>query len=102
MNLPLPVALAHARLTMETVKPSEVDSPASATAAYEAQNQLSDLIDSPSLGWKVGATSAVSQEKLGVKAPICGPVFERTAIPNFRPDDRAEFPRCALFFTDYR
>ena len=78
MNLPLPVALAHARLTMETVKPSEVDSPASATAAYEAQNQHSDLIDSPSLGWKVGATSAVSQEKLGVKAPICGPVFERT------------------------
>jgi len=80
VSLPLPVALAHSRLTMDKVQASEVDTPESATAAYDVQNQLSELIDSPALGWKVGATSPASQEKLGVKTPICGPVFERTIL----------------------
>ena len=78
VSLPLPVALAHARLVMDAVQSSEVETPGSASLAYDAQDQLSDLIDSPSAGWKVGATSPASQHKLGVKAPICGPVFERT------------------------
>lgn len=87
VSLPLPVALAHARLTMDKVRASEVDIPESATAAYDAQHQLSDLIDSPTVGWKVGATSPSSQTKLGVKTPICGPMFERTI---FQSGDKAE------------
>ena len=53
VSLPLPVALAHARLVMDTVRASEVEPPESASLAYDAQDQLSDLIDSPSAGWKV-------------------------------------------------
>ena len=78
MNLTLPVVLAHSRLTMEKIDVNDVVIPESAALAYAAQDQLIGLIDSPVVGWKVGATSTASQEKLGVKAPICGPIFERT------------------------
>ena len=80
MNLPLPVVLAHARLTMNAVTLADVEVPKSAALAYDAQEQLIDLIDSPLVGWKVGATGPASQTKLGVKTPICGPVFQRTLI----------------------
>ena len=78
VTLPLPVTLAHARLAMELVDQSELLVPESASAAYETQDLLCQLIESPVIGWKVGATGPASQAKLGVKAPICGPVFERT------------------------
>ena len=91
MSLPLPVALAHARLVMDTVQPSDVETPESASLAYDAQEQLTDLIDSPSAGWKVGATSPASQEKLGVKAPICGPVFQRTIFDSGDSVDLSSF-----------
>jgi len=80
VNLPLPVVLAHARLAMDTVNFSDVEVPASASVAYDAQEQLIGLVDSTLVGWKVGATSPASQAKLGVKAPICGPVFQRTLV----------------------
>ena len=88
---PLPVALAHARLVMDTLRSSEVETPESASLAYDVQDQLSDLIDSPSAGWKVGATSPVSQEKLGVKTPICGPVFQRTIFDSGDSVDLSAF-----------
>ena len=91
MSLPLPVALAHARLVMDAVRSSEVETPGSASLAYDAQDELSDLIDSPSTGWKVGATSPASQHKLGVKAPICGPVFERTMFDSGGSVDLSDF-----------
>lgn len=91
VSLPLPVALAHARLVMDAVRSSEVETPGSASLAYDAQDQLSDLIDSPSTGWKVGATSPASQHKLGVKAPICGPVFERTMFDSGGSVDLSDF-----------
>ena len=80
LNLPLPVALAHARLTMDALNFSDLNVPASAALAYDAQEQLIGLIDSPLVGWKVGATNPASQSKLQVKSPICGPVFERTLV----------------------
>ncbi|MDP7068701.1 MAG: fumarylacetoacetate hydrolase family protein [Acidimicrobiales bacterium] len=91
MTLPLPVTLAHARLTMEAVDSSEVAVPESASLAYDAQDQLRELIDSPVVGWKVGATGPASQTKLGVKAPICGPVFERTLFESGSSVDVSEF-----------
>jgi 2-keto-4-pentenoate hydratase len=80
VNLPLPVVLAHARLAMDTVNSSDVEVPTSASLAYGAQEQLIGLVDSALVGWKVGATNAASQGMLGVKTPICGPVFERTLV----------------------
>ena len=80
VSLPLPVTLAHARLAMDLVDPSELAVPESASLAYEAQESLCELIESPVIGWKVGATGPASQAKLGVRAPICGPVFERTLL----------------------
>jgi len=76
---------------MDAVRTSEVETPGSASLAYDAQDQLSDLIDSPSTGWKVGATSPASQHKLGVKAPICGPVFERTMFDSGGSVDLSDF-----------
>ena len=80
VNLPLPVVLAHARLAMDMVTVSDVEVPHSALLAYDAQEQLIGLVDSALVGWKVGATSSASQGMLGVKTPICGPVFERTLV----------------------
>jgi len=76
---------------MDAVRSSEVETPGSASLAYDAQDELSDLIDSPSTGWKVGATSPASQHKLGVKAPICGPVFERTMFDSGGSVDLSDF-----------
>ena len=65
---------------MDIVTVSDVEVPNSASLAYDAQEQLIGLVDSALVGWKVGATSSASQELLGVKTPICGPVFERTLV----------------------
>ena len=91
VTLPLPVALAHARLAMDAVDSSEVAVPESASLAYDAQDQLCELIDSPVIGWKVGATGPASQAKLGVKTPICGPVFERTLLESGSSVNVSEF-----------
>lgn len=64
----------------EAVPDGEVEIPGSAGEAYDVQDQLTDLLESQVVGWKVGATSEVVQERLGVKAPIAGRVHERTLL----------------------
>ncbi len=80
MPPPLAVTLAHARLLAEAVTEGDVTVPSSASEAYDAQDQLTSLLDTPVVGWKVGATSEVVQERLGVKAPIAGRVHEKTLL----------------------
>jgi 2-keto-4-pentenoate hydratase len=67
-------------MVVELVPEDEVDVPESATAAYAVQDQLTNLLPSSVVGWKIGATSSVSQERLGVKAPISGRVHQRTLL----------------------
>lgn len=78
MGLPLAVALAHARLTGHSIDESEVTVPETASTAYEIQDRLIELVDQPVVGWKIGATSEATRRRLGLKAPIAGPVFAST------------------------
>lgn len=80
MLLPLAVALAHARLVLEPVDQDDVDVPTSASDAYAIQDDLTALLPTPVIGWKIGATGAAAQDRLGVKAPIAGRVYERTLL----------------------
>ena len=50
--------------------------PDNATDAYEIQDHLAGIVDSPVFGWKVGATNAKSQEMLGANAPFGGRMFD--------------------------
>ncbi len=88
---PLAVTLAHARLVSEPVDESELEVPATAADAYAVQDQLTNLLPSSAVGWKIGATSAPAQERLGVKAPIAGRVHERTLLDNGSTVDVGEF-----------
>lgn len=82
MPLPLAVSLAHARIALATVDETDVDVPASAKDAYLVQDELAHLVSADSIGWKIGATSDVAQERLGLKAPIAGRVFADTLLTN--------------------
>ena len=78
MSVPLAVALAHARMAMQSLSLDDVVIPDSASSSYAVQDQLISLLASPQIGWKVGATGPTSQQKLGVKTPLAGPVFATT------------------------
>ena len=62
MSVPLAVALAHARMTMQSLSLDDVAIPDSASNSYAIQDQLISLLASPQIGWKVGATGPTSQQ----------------------------------------
>ncbi|MDG1198497.1 MAG: fumarylacetoacetate hydrolase family protein [Actinomycetota bacterium] len=78
MSIPLAVSLAHARMAMQSLSLDDVTVPNSASSSYAIQDELISLLASPQIGWKVGATGQASQQKLGVKTPLVGPVFDTT------------------------
>lgn len=88
---PLAVTLAHARMVVELIPEDDVDVPESASAAYAVQDQLTNLLPSSVVGWKIGATSAATQERLGVKAPISGRVHQRTMLESGSTVDVTDF-----------
>jgi 2-keto-4-pentenoate hydratase len=90
--LPLQISLAHARIAGETIAEASVVVPESAAAAYAVQDQLIGLIDSPLVGWKIGASSSAVQQRLGLKAPIAGPVFANTLHESGVTLERDDYP----------
>ncbi|MFT5530067.1 MAG: 2-keto-4-pentenoate hydratase [Candidatus Poriferisodalaceae bacterium] len=92
MPLPLQISLAHARIAGETVAAESSPVPGSAAEAYAVQDQLINLIDSPVVGWKIGATSTAMQERLGLRAPISGPIFANSLFESGTTLERDSYP----------
>lgn len=56
--------------------------PDSIDEAYVIQDALIRAMDSPVVGWKVGATAAAARKRLGLDEPFSGPIFEQCALPS--------------------
>jgi 2-keto-4-pentenoate hydratase len=50
--------------------------------AQTIQRVAFELLDSPSVGWKVGATNPAAREKLGIGAPFFGPMPQSGVMDN--------------------
>ncbi|MEO1321059.1 MAG: hypothetical protein AAFV30_10900, partial [Pseudomonadota bacterium] len=82
------------RLRLARATTDELDAtlqPAGIAEAYEIQDRMIRLTGQRPAGWKVGATSGVIQDKLGVSEPIAGPLYEQTIFPAPAELSAAEF-----------
>ena len=52
------------------------DAPSTEAAAYEIQDQTSEIADSSIVGWKIGATSEALYPVLGIDKPFLGPLYD--------------------------
>jgi 2-keto-4-pentenoate hydratase len=75
-------ALWAARTNGDVVAVAPSQAPATAAAAYEVQTALIRLAGLRQVGWKIGATTAATQELLNVDEPLLGPLF----APHCHPD----------------
>jgi 2-keto-4-pentenoate hydratase len=75
-------ALWGARLKGDVIAVESSQAPATAAAAYEVQAALIRLAGLRQVGWKIGATTAATQELLNVDEPLLGPLF----APHCHPD----------------
>ncbi|MEM8775186.1 MAG: fumarylacetoacetate hydrolase family protein [Pseudomonadota bacterium] len=67
--------IADARLRGEKLTQYPGDPPVDLRAAYRVQQEMADHMGSRVVGWKVGVTSDVAQDTLGVAHPLAGPLF---------------------------
>jgi 2-oxo-3-hexenedioate decarboxylase len=70
-------ALAEARADGRKLSEPPGPDPSGWEEAYAIQDALIAMSDSAVVGWKIGATSKIAQERLGVDGPFSGPVFAR-------------------------
>src|SRR4029453_9679515 len=78
----LPQALWAPRTTGPVIPVGPPQAPATAAAAYEVQAAMIGLAGLTRVGWKLGATTAATQELLNVDEPLVGPLF----APHVHPD----------------
>lgn len=78
-------------MVTELIPEAEVPVPDSAKDAYLVQDELTGLLPTEVVGWKIGATSSAAQQRLGVKAPISGRVHERTLLESGTVVDASTF-----------
>lgn len=50
--------------------------PADLVEGYRVQDEMAEAMGRPVIGWKIGLTSHAAQEAMGVREPICGPLFD--------------------------
>ncbi|MEL6298828.1 MAG: fumarylacetoacetate hydrolase family protein [Pseudomonadota bacterium] len=87
------------RLRLARATTDELDAtlqPAGIAEAYEIQDRMIRLTGQRPAGWKVGATSGVIQDKLGVSEPIAGPLYEQSMFPAPAELAAAEFSHHAI------
>src|SRR5262245_17550696 len=93
-------ALWAARTNGAVIAIEPAQAPATAAAAYEVQAALIRLAGLTRVGWKLGATTAATQELLNVDEPLVGPLFaphvhpdgaEVTLVAGHRPGLESEF-----------
>jgi 2-keto-4-pentenoate hydratase len=75
MTAMLAEALWAARINGDVIPVKPPQQPATAAAAYEVQTAMIGLAGLTQVGWKIGATTAATQELLGVDEPLLGPLF---------------------------
>jgi 2-keto-4-pentenoate hydratase len=75
-------ALWAARIKGDVIAVEPAQAPATAAAAYEVQAAMIRLAGLRQVGWKIGATTAATQELLSVDEPLVGPLF----APHCHPD----------------
>jgi 2-keto-4-pentenoate hydratase len=75
-------ALWAARIEGDVIAVEPAQAPATAAAAYEVQAAMVKLAGLTQVGWKIGATTAATQELLAVDEPLLGPLF----APHCHPD----------------
>ena len=69
--------LAKARLAGTLMAKPQLE--VTSKEAYDLQERVSQLLDSTTIGWKVGSTSAEAQARLGTDEPGAGRLLERFA-----------------------
>jgi len=74
-------ALASARLDGTKLAADMGPPPNSLEQAYALQDEMIDAIGVPLVAWKIGATNAEIQGKLGTDGPLYGPLFDRWIYP---------------------
>ncbi len=74
--------LAHARLAGERLADYPAPMPQTLDEAYEIQNQVTSLLGTPIVGWKIGATSKTVRERLGIEEPLSGPLLQNSVLPS--------------------
>jgi 2-keto-4-pentenoate hydratase len=82
MAATLAAELWVARIDGEVIAVEPWQRPATAAAAYEVQAAMVRLAGLTQVGWKIGATTAATQELLAVDEPLLGPLF----APHCHPD----------------
>ncbi|PCJ86207.1 MAG: hypothetical protein COA52_15295 [Hyphomicrobiales bacterium] len=68
--------LAKARLNAKRLDDYPCPPPQTMEEAYAVQDVVTRALDTPIVGWKVGATAKAAREMLGVDEPFCGPLLE--------------------------
>jgi 2-keto-4-pentenoate hydratase len=73
-------SLWRARLDDSQISRTPPGAPADFAAAYALQLAFIDTLDTPCVGWKLGATSDQSMAMLGVDTPFIGPLLEKFCL----------------------
>ncbi|MDF1747815.1 MAG: fumarylacetoacetate hydrolase family protein [Alphaproteobacteria bacterium] len=77
MNSTIGRALASARLDGTKLEADLGPAPKSLAQAYEIQDEMTDTISVPVVGWKIGANSPAARKRLNTDKPLYGPLFDR-------------------------
>jgi 2-keto-4-pentenoate hydratase len=73
-------ALWTARRHGGTVATTDLSAIGTVRDAYAVQRAIGDLEDSPTVGWKLGATAPASIELLGLERSFTGPLYARDIV----------------------
>lgn len=69
--------LADARRNSTKLEDYPTAPPSDITQAYVIQDAMAEAMDDRIVGWKIGLTSEVARQMLGVDEPFSGPLFDR-------------------------
>lgn len=72
-----------AKTRLDAVRLDEYPSaaPADMNEAYAIQDAMTEAMQLPVVGWKIGCTSQAARTALGIDEPIAGPMFETFTSP---------------------
>ncbi|MFK8034730.1 MAG: 2-keto-4-pentenoate hydratase [Hyphomicrobiales bacterium] len=73
--------LAKTRLEADRLDEYPSAAPVNMAEAYAIQVAMTEAMQLPIAGWKVGSTSQAARTALGIDEPISGPVFETMVSP---------------------
>ncbi len=75
-------SLARTRLASTRMDDYPCPPPEDTTQAYLVQDIMAANMGSAVVGWKIGVTSQVAREMLGMDEPLSGPLFEDFVMPS--------------------